>query len=814
MTAPNSPGMSRTGGNRRARRLRSSVHGRISLLTVAALLCNVLALAGQGPILEAPRAVANSAAQFLELATFGPTAADVAAVQTGGKTAWLAYQFSLPETPLADGLSTDGVRNQLFLNMANAPDQLRQRMMFALSQFIVVSANKTGSGEELTPWVRLLSRNAFGNFRTLMRDVTLSPTMGKYLDLAYSRKASSNSSPNENYPRELMQLFTIGLWEMHMDGTLKVDTNGQPIPTYTQNHIRDFARALTGWTFPTMPGATPQNSNPQYFVGNMEPRTSTHDTGSKTLLQGVVIPASQTTTQDMESVLDNIFSHPNVAPFVAIRLIRSLVTSNPSAGYIHRVANAFANNGAGVRGDLRAVLTAVLTDPEAQSFAAEDGRLKDPVLHMIGLGRALGAQIGDPNQYNWVFNNLAQRVLTPTTVFSFYSPLATLPGHSDLYGPEFQIYPPALAIQRANFIYGLLNGQFGSAFAVDLTPYKALAANPTTLVDRVNQTLMFGRMSDELRELILVATSAVPASDTTQRALGALYLAAISSEHSVFADNSGVGATTVQPPTNLVTASVSGNVVTLRWNPPTIGPSPTGYVFEAGVRPGEVLASMPTGSTSPTFSFAAPPGSFYVRMHTLSGANKSRASSEIRVYVDVAAGPTAPSNLLGVVKGSSLGLSWRNTFGGGAPTSLILDVSGDASASISLPLSESFTFPSVPPGSYRFTVRALNAAGSSGTSNPVTLTFPTNCSGSPGAPVNFIASKAGNVISLNWQPAASGAATLSYTINVSGAFNVSVPTAARSISSPVPAGTYNFSIRAVNSCGTSSATPVQSVTIP
>jgi predicted phage tail protein len=159
-------------------------------------------------------------------------------------------------------------------------------------------------------------------------------------------------------------------------------------------------------------------------------------------------------------------------------------------------------------------------------------------------------------------------------------------------------------------------------------------------------------------------------------------------------------------------------------------------------------------------------------------------------------------------------LSWRNTFGGGAPTSLILDVSGDASASLPLPLSESFTFPSVPPGSYRFSVRALNAAGSSGTSNSVTLTFPTNCSGSPSTPVNFIASKAGNVISLNWQPAASGAATLSYTINVSGAFNGSVPTPARSISSPVPAGTYNFSIRAVNPCGTSSATPVQSVTIP
>ena len=814
MTAPNSWGISGSGTARQARSVGRTAHRQISVLAAIVLLCNVPDLAGRGQGPDVPSALANPAAHFLELATFGPTAADVAAVQTGGKTAWLDSQFALPETTLVDGLSTDGVRNAVFLNMANAPDQLRQRMIFALSQFIVVSANKNGSGEELTPWVRLLSRNAFGNFRTLMRDVTLSPTMGKYLDMAYSRRASSNSSPNENYPRELMQLFTIGLWEMNMDGTLKLDSAGQPIPTYTQNHIKDLARALTGWTFPTQPGHTPQNSNPQYFVGNMEPRTSTHDTGSKTLLQGVVIPANQTTTQDMESVLDNIFSHPNVPPFVAIRLIRSLVTSNPSAAYIYRVASVFANNGGGVRGDLRAVLNAVLTDPEAASFAVEDGRLKDPILHMIGLGRALGAQIGDPSQYNYVFNNLSQRVLTPTTVFSFYSPLTTLPGHTDLYGPEFQIYPPALAVQRANFIYGLLNGQFGAAFQVDLNPYKALAGNPATLVERVNQNLMFGRMSNELRDLITVATNAVPASDTTQRALGALYLAAISSEHSVFADNSGVGATTVQPPTNLVTASISGNVVTLRWNPPTIGPAPSGYVFEAGVKPGEVLASMPTGSTAPTFSFTAPPGAFYVRMHTMSGGHKSRASSEVRVYVNVPAGPTAPSNLLGVVKGTSLGLSWRNTFGGGAPTSLILDVSGDASATIPLPLSESFTFPSVPPGSYRFSVRALNAAGSSGASNSVTLTFPTGCSGSPSTPVNFIASKAGNVITLNWQPAASGAATTSYIINVSGAFNGSLPTAARTLSSPAPAGTYNFAIRAVNPCGTSSATAMQTVTIP
>jgi hypothetical protein len=479
------------------------------------------------------------------------------------------------------------------------------------------------------------------------------------------------------------------------------------------------------------------------------------------------------------------------------------------------VANAFSNNGSGVRGDLKAVLTAVLLDPEALRFtSADDGRLKDPVLHVLGLGRALGAQMTDPNGFNYVFSNLSQRVLTPTTVFSFYSPLANLPGHFDLFGPEFQVYPPALAIQRANFIYGLLNGQFGSAFRVDLAPYMALAGTPATLVEAVNQTLMFGRMSTELRELVLAATNAVAASDTRQRALGALYLVAISSEYAVYSDNTSAGATSVQPPTGLFTASVVGNLVTLRWKAPLIGPPPTGYVMEGGVHSGEVLASMPTGSAIPTFSFAAPPGAFYVRVHSLSGATKSRASSEVRVYVGVPTGPTAPTTLQGVVKGSTLGLSWRNTFGGGAPTSVVLDVTGAMALSVPLGLTETFSFPTVPDGTYTFSVRALNAAGSSGSSNPITLTFPTTCSGRPQTPTNFLASRTGRTISLAWQAAVSGPASMSYEVNVSGAFVGTVPTAERSLRGAVGPGTYHINVRAVNPCGTSSATATQAVTVP
>ncbi|MBM3226226.1 MAG: DUF1800 domain-containing protein [Candidatus Tectomicrobia bacterium] len=475
---------------------------------------------------------ALSAARFLAQATFGPTAIDIAAVQQSGPLVWLAQQMQLPASPMPDGLSVNQVQSQLFLNMARGTDQLRQRMMFALSQTLVVSSSKNVNGDELIPWVRLLSQHAFGNFRALLKDVTLSPSMGKYLDLANSKKTSAGSEPNENYPRELLQLFSIGLWELQPDGSLRTDAQGQPIPTYSQHTVREFARALTGWTYPTRPGTAPLSSNWEYFVGLMEPRSQHHDTGTKTLLSGTVLPAGQSVEHDLEAVLDNVFQHPNVPPFIVTRLIRSLVTSNPSPAYIARVADVFVNNGAGIRGDLAAVLQAILTDVEATAPAAvSHGHLKDPLRHIIGLGRALHAQFGDPNMFMYVLGNLGQRVLSPATVFSFYSPLAPLPGHPELYGPEFQLYTPALALQRANFIYGLLSGQFGSSFRVDLTPFTALAGNPAALVEQVNQTLLQGQMSEGLYQVVLNATLAAP--DATQRALGALYLTAISSAYAV-----------------------------------------------------------------------------------------------------------------------------------------------------------------------------------------------------------------------------------------------------------------------------------------
>jgi len=763
---------------------------------------------------------ATTAVHFLEQASFGPTPLEVTNVQAIGPAAWIQQQLAMPESPIPDGLDGNAVRAQVYLNMANAPDQLRQRAIFALSQTIVVSANKVGNGDQLTPWMRLLSRNAFGNFHTLLREVSLSPTMGKYLDNVYNRKATTTTSPNENYARELLQLFSIGTWELNLDGSQRLDGGGNPIPAYSQATIANFARALTGWTFPPMPGATSGNSNPEYFVGQLVPTSSAtrHDTEPKALLNGIVTPAGLTAPQDLAWVIDNIFAHQNVPPFVATRLIRSLVTSNPSPAYVQRVSNAFINNGAGVRGDMAAVFAAVLLDPEALNPDANlHGRLKDPLLHIIGLGRALSAQLGDPGSFQYVFTNLSQRVLTPSTVFSFYSPTARIASAPTYFGPEFQLYPPALAVQRANFIYGILSGQFGSAFSVDMTPFRVLAANPAALLDKVNQTLMMGRMTPQLRQIILDATNAIPASDVNQRALGAVYLAAISSEYSVYTGGTSAGGvlpTTVQAPTGLYVASVQGNVATLRWNPPALGPAPDTYILEGGVTAGTTIAAVATGSTAPTFTITAPNGSFYIRMKSAAGGAHSLPSNEVRLHINSTLKPNAPTNVQGAIKGSALWLAWRNAFTGGTPQSLMLDVTGAATVSLPLPLSESFNLPAVPNGTFTFRLRALNAAGASSQSGSVSLTAPSTTCALPRVPTNFQVRRSGNVVSASWDTPSGGTPATSYRLNVSGSFVGSLPLATLGFASGAPSGTYNFSVQAVNACGAGPVTAFQTVTIP
>lgn len=270
--------------------------------------------------------------------------------------------------------------------------------------------------------------------------------------------------------------------------------------------------------------------------------------------------------------------------------------------------------------------------------------------------------------------------------------------------------------------------------------------------------------------------------------------------------------TTVQPALRI--SSMAGSVVTFRWTPPAIGPAPTGYVLEAGVTPGGLVVSLPLGAV-PSFTVSAPTGTFYVRVRAVDGGGSSGVSNEIPLYMNVPVPPSAPGNLLGTVAGSALTLAWTNTFGGGAPTGLVLDVSGTVSASLPLGLSDTFSFPAVPGGTYTFSLRATNAVGSSTSSNAVTLTFPGGCSGVPLPPSNFLAFSSGSTLFLDWETATSGPAPSSFVLDVtSGVFTGALPLGGRSLSVAVPSGSYTLRVQAVNACGGSTFTAPQTVVVP
>ena len=272
--------------------------------------------------------------------------------------------------------------------------------------------------------------------------------------------------------------------------------------------------------------------------------------------------------------------------------------------------------------------------------------------------------------------------------------------------------------------------------------------------------------------------------------------------------------TVPEAPAGLVASSIVGNRVTLRWAVPPAGPPPTGFVLEGGLYQGAVMASVPTGTSAPTFTFAAPSGSFWVRMHALSGPYRSAASNEILIYVNVPRMPSAPGNLLGLVNGSTLALTWTNTYEGGAPTSLELRVTGAIDAYFPLGITESFAFAGVPPGTYEFRVGAANAGGGPNWSNPVTLTFPGPCSGAPDPPASVVAYAVGRTVFVDWSPGTFGVAPTSYLLNVTGAFVGSFPTATRALSGTVGPGSYTLSVAAVNACGASATSVPQTVVVP
>lgn len=467
------------------------------------------------------------AARMLEQSTFGPNAAAIARLQSLGTEAWLSEQFALAETPIAlptdNGMST--VSAQMLNRLTDAPDQLRQRVAYALAQVLVVSANKNIYPNELVPHLRTLSKHAFGNYRGLLEEVARSPQMGKYLDLANSNKPLGGSSANENFARELLQLFTIGLVKLNADSSPQLDLSGRTVPTYDQATIQQVALALTGWTY-----VGTGTNNWENFSGPLVSREINHDQRAKSFL-GCTLPANQGADADLKATLDCLFQHPNTPPFVAQRLIRQLVKSNPSPAYVQRVAAVFINNGSGVRGDLRAVVRAILLDAEARNDTAgtNDGRLRDPLQHIAATLRALNGGFQPGNNLGWEIGRTGQTPLTPPSVFGHYAQLFRLP-QTTLAAPEFQIYTPTEATLRGNFLWSLLT-QPGSNMRINLQPFTAVAGDTTALINAVDQALLWGRMSSAMRQSLANAINAQP--DATQRVQTALYLTLLSGQHAI-----------------------------------------------------------------------------------------------------------------------------------------------------------------------------------------------------------------------------------------------------------------------------------------
>lgn len=524
--------------------------------------------------------------RFMEQATFGPTAATEMRIRRIGISAWLNEQMEekrdangavryssipypvLPLQPTAPPTTCSGdcirdnytmypLQNWFFREAIYGEDQqLRRRVSWALHQIWVVSGRETVQPSRMLPYIETLDRNAFGNYRDLLREMTLNPAMGNYLDMAISTAAS----PNENYAREILQLFSIGLYMLNQDGTLQRDAEGNPIPTYDQDIVGGFTKLFTGWTFCNSgcPNSVPGIVN---FRDPLIVNPANHDQGEKRVLSypGAVsvIPAGQTPMEDLEQALDNIFYHPNVAPFVSKLLIQQLVTSNPTPAYVERVANVFNNNGQGVRGDMKAVIRAILLDPEARGNVKTDpdyGKLREPVLFVTNIVRpfnptaAVGAGAVCQGRSDGVLNlitaTLDQDVFNPPTVFNYY-PMDYVLQNTELVAPEFGIFSTGTALKRPNFVNrmtfggGIAINRQSSVFCgtrLDLTRLVSLAeqdASGELLVDVLNREMMHGAMSAEMRAQVLDAVQAVAPDNHLKRAQTAFYLIASSPQFQV-----------------------------------------------------------------------------------------------------------------------------------------------------------------------------------------------------------------------------------------------------------------------------------------
>lgn len=515
---------------------------------------NFIAIVGTLAILMMETAFAATSpsdaeiARFLNHASFGATEESIAQVKSIGYQAYLDQQFALPlqeytvypdvssttpdisvcdRTCRRDVYSTYPLQVNFFKNALTAQDQLRQRVAFALSQILVVSAqvNDIRHPSRLQPYLKLLDKHAFGNYRQLLEEITLNPAMGVYLDMAGNKK----TAPNENYAREILQLFSIGLYELNQDGTLKKGKAG-PIPTYDQAVIDNFSRVFTGWSLaPSTDDPTLKN-----YSAPMTMTDSNHDFGEKVLLGGQVLPAGLAMDVELDAALDNIFANSNVAPFISRQLIQHLVSSNPSPAYVGRVAKVFKANG----GDMKTVLRAILLDKEALKTPSKTGgHLRSPVLWLTHLLRAFKVNeattdfvLSDaylPQQFD-----MLQDVYRAPSVFNYFPPDYAVP-KTKLQGPEFGIFSTTEAFKRANFAYALIYHKVTTSTDrptgtwIDSSSLSSLATDASALLARLSALMMPEGMSPNMHKSLLALINSAPVNE---RVLNAIYWIASSPE--------------------------------------------------------------------------------------------------------------------------------------------------------------------------------------------------------------------------------------------------------------------------------------------
>ena len=612
--------------------------------------------AGDGAT-KARRAVAARADAFekfagdrrrlLEQATFGPTDAAENRLKELGTRSWLLEQFNLPYPSATNPYPTDPLKTNnvgsdplcdnnntttpadvpvtcfrdsysmyrpqtWFMREAYYGDaQLRHRVAWALAQVWVTSGVDVQQGRHMVEYHKILSRNAFGNYKDLMKEMTLHPTMGDYLSMALSTR----TNPNENYAREIMQLFSIGLFMLNQDGTLQYDDNLEPIPTYSQEGVNNLTEVLTGWSFCNVAASCPNfvsTTVPNYIdpmavnIGLTVASNNRHDLSSKTLLDypgssatmniaacssaappngcgltcgatgNCTLTAGVTNTQafaavqsyatsSLDKAIDNLFNHPNVGPFVSKLMIQHMVTSDPTPAYVGRVAAVFNNNGLGVRGDMRAVVRAILLDPEARGSVKTDpsyGKLREPVQLTTNFARAFGVRSADGTTQSdgyianangggagglAQFNGMAQLPFLSPTVFNFFPPDYVVPGTS-YPGPEFAILNTGTAIARANFFNQMVypattpvpvsnpNAPNGTSFNfTDLVALVQADPSGNTLLDELNRRMMHGTMSPLMKTTILnsFARITIDANVNLNKVRQAVYLVATSSQYQV-----------------------------------------------------------------------------------------------------------------------------------------------------------------------------------------------------------------------------------------------------------------------------------------